>query len=91
MIDQPPPIHITAYAVQRFQERVANVPEDQVRAALDCAAVRLAAKIGAPFVKLAGGQRVALVKNRVVTVLARDHGKSTMCREADARRQGYGA
>jgi hypothetical protein len=65
----PEPLHITHHAVERYQERVANLPDAAVRAALASPAVHTAAAIGAPFVKLATGQRIVLRGSRVITVL----------------------
>ena len=67
------PLHITTHAVERYQERVANVAEETARAALNSPAVRLAAQIGAPYVKLGTGQRIALKGHSVVTVLSSTH------------------
>ena len=84
-------VHITAHAIERFQERIANWPEAAVRKALSSPAVRLAAQIGAPFVKLGSGHRIALQGHTVVTVLSPDFRPYSMTREADARRMGKGA
>ncbi|AIT81617.1 hypothetical protein [Novosphingobium pentaromativorans] len=65
-------IRITRHAVQRFQERVRPVTEDEARAALSTAAVEKAAEIGAPFVKLGTGQRIVIDHGAVVTVLPKD-------------------
>lgn len=81
-------VHITAHAIERFQERIANWPEAAVRKALSSPAVRLAAQIGAPFVKLGSGHRIALQGHSVVTVLSADFRPYSMTREADARRMG---
>ena len=72
-------IHVTAHAAQRFRERVANTTDDAIRAALDTPAVRLAAKLGAPFVRLPGGQRVVLGDDgAVVTVLPKGYSQGAM-------------
>ena len=60
---------ISHHAIQRYQERVANVPEDQARAALSTRAIQIAAKFGARFVRLGTGHRVAISDSVVVTVL----------------------
>ncbi|MDP2131926.1 MAG: hypothetical protein U0975_09805 [Erythrobacter sp.] len=46
---------LTRHAIQRYRERVADVPAAEVWRALDCAAVRVAIDFGARFVRLAGG------------------------------------
>lgn len=66
-------LHITAHAIQRYRERVAELADDQIRAALDCPAVRAAAQIGARFVRLHGGQRIVLQGDTVVTVMPSDN------------------
>lgn len=60
---------ITDHAVLRYQERVACLPDEAVRAALSSKAVHHAARIGAPFVKLCTGQRILLRGHTVITVL----------------------
>lgn len=80
-----PPIHVTHHAVQRYQERVANLAEDQVRAAIASPAVQCAASIGAPFVRLPGGQRIVVRDRRVITVLPADRFPWTLGRDTDAR------
>lgn len=66
---QFPELLISVHAVERYQQRVADLPEAAARAALDCPAARLAARIGAPFVKLPGGQRIVIRNATVITVL----------------------
>lgn len=69
----PPAIHVTHHAVERYQERVRNLPDDQVRQLICTSkAVQLAVSIGAPFVRLGTGQRLVLIEGRVVTVLPQD-------------------
>lgn len=65
-------VFLTRHAIQRYRERVADVPAADVWRALDCRAVRTAIDIGARFVKLPGGQRVVIKENRVVTILPRE-------------------
>ena len=60
---------VSHHAIQRYQERVANVPEDQARAALSTRAIQIAARVGARFVRLGTGHRVAIDDRVVVTVL----------------------
>lgn len=61
-------IIITNHAVERYQERVENVPRAEVKRRLTSRAVAAAVSFGAPVVKLATGHRVVIVENRVVTV-----------------------
>lgn len=62
-------IHVTAHAVVRYQERIANLSDDDVRARLDTPAIRAAIKFGAPYVRLGSGHRVVIANGAVVTVL----------------------
>lgn len=82
------PLYVTRHAIQRYRERVADVPAAEVWRALDIPAVRVAIEFGARFVRLAGGQRVVLKENRVVTVLPSDHWLDSLDRRNDARRNG---
>ena len=65
-------VFLTRHAIQRYRERVADVPAAVIWRALDIPAVRIAIDFGARYVRLAGGQRVVLEENRVVTILPRD-------------------
>jgi len=71
-------LFVTRYAIQRYQERVADVPAPDVWRALDCAAIRAAIEIGAHFVRLGGGQRAVLRENRVVTILPKETHESAL-------------
>lgn len=62
-------VHITQHAIERFQERVENLPDDAVVDRLRCPAVLKAAAFGAPIVRLATGHRIVLQNGSVVTVL----------------------
>ena len=63
------PMHITRHAIQRYRERVADLPEDAIRAALSSPTICKAADFGARAVKLSGGQRAVLDGQTVVTVV----------------------
>lgn len=64
-----PPLHITGHAIQRYQERVENIPDDQVRAKLSTKAFTAAAAMGCTTVRLASGHRVKIKSGSIVTVL----------------------
>ncbi len=68
-------LRVSSHAIERYQERIANVPEAEARAALSTKAIQLAASFGARFVRLATGHRVAIVDNTVTTVLPPMHHK----------------
>ncbi len=84
-------VFLTQHAIRRYRERVADVPPAEIWRALDCPAVRLAIEFGARFVKLAGGQRVVLQENRVVTVLPADHFIGALDRRRDGQYDAGGA
>lgn len=64
---------ISMHAIERYQERVANVPAEEVVARLNSPAIRLAASFGARFVRLGTGHRVAIVNHTVTTILPPEH------------------
>lgn len=65
-------IHVSTHAIIRYQERIANVPEDAVREALTSPAIQRAVEFGARYVRLASGHRIVLEGNSVITVLPPD-------------------
>lgn len=66
-------VHVSGHAIERYQERIANLPDDEVRAALSSPAIEAAARFGASFVRLASGHRVALIDGVVTTILPAEH------------------
>ena len=68
-------LRVSSHAIERYQERIANVSDDEARAALSSRAIQLAASFGARFVRLATGHRVAIADNTVTTVLPPMHHK----------------
>lgn len=62
-------IHVTRHAIERYQERVANVSDDDAREALSTRALQVAAQFGARFVRLATGHRVLVENGCAITVL----------------------
>jgi len=77
-------VEITAHAIERYRERVADVSVDEARQALLSPAVLQAAEFGAPYVRLGTGQRIVIANGAVVTVLPKD--KYLGC--FDPRRRG---
>ena len=78
-------LHITRHAIMRYQERVADLPDDAVRIALSSPTIQCAAEFGARQVKLSGGQRVVLDGDTVVTVVPKApwyFGKGWTCSQA---------
>jgi hypothetical protein len=76
-------VFLTRHAIQRYRERVADVPAADIWAALDCPAVRVAIDFGARFVRLGGGQRLVLEENCVVTILPSHTTLGTLDRARD--------
>jgi len=62
-------IHVTTYAIQRYQDRVSNLPDCEVCAALDSRAMRLAEDMGTCRVILPTGHRAVVKGGAVVTIL----------------------
>jgi len=83
-----PDVFLTRHAIQRYRERVADVPAAEVWRALDCRAVRCAIDFGARFVRLSGGQRAVLHGDHIVTILPRDHHDNLLRRDRDAEFNG---
>lgn len=75
-------VFVTKHAIERYQERVDNVPDEVARAALSAPAIEAADAFGAKYVRLGGGQLVVLEDHKVVTVLPRKTWRGTL----DARR-----
>ena len=73
-------IHVTKHAIERFQERVAHVTDEEARIAMTAPIIELAATFGECFVRLPGGQRIAVKDNAVVTVLPSAHYKRNIRR-----------
>lgn len=81
-------IHITDHAIQRYQERIADVPAAEACRLMDTAAVRSAAQFGAPYVRLPTGQRLVIHEGKIITVLPLGHGRGGMSLAHDRRREG---
>jgi hypothetical protein len=71
-------IHVTTYAIQRYQDQVRNLPDRDVLALLSGPVIELAADFGAPCVRLPTGHRVMLKGRRVITVFAAGTGRGTV-------------
>lgn len=62
-------MHLTAHAIERYQERVENVPDDVVRARLTNFRVKAAVAFGATAVRLSSGAKLIIKDKVIVTVL----------------------
>ncbi len=76
---------ITSHAIERYQERVANVSDDEARLALASPAVRAAALFGCKYVRLATGQRIVVEDGIVKTVLPSENYRKQVRRLGRAR------
>jgi hypothetical protein len=73
-------LHVSRHAVERYQERVADVTDDEAIAALSTPAIKAAAAFGAQFVRLGNGLRITINDGVVVTVLPASHHKKQVNR-----------
>jgi hypothetical protein len=63
---------ITQHARQRFRERVANLTDEAIDAALSSPTIIRAMQFGARYVRLGTGQHVVINEGVIVTVLPKD-------------------
>lgn len=66
-------IHVTNHAVLRWQERIARISAEDVRATIEASspAIEAAASFGAACIRLGCGAKLVLDGRTVVTVLPR--------------------
>jgi hypothetical protein len=73
-------ITVTRHAMDRYRERVADLPDREIFARLSGPAFTLAVELAAPMVKLPGGQHAVLRGGAVVTVLPTEASVHTLDR-----------
>lgn len=61
-------VHVTRHAVERFQQRVSDVTEDEARENLSTPLICIAADFGSCDVRLPGGQRIVIRDHTIITV-----------------------
>ena len=61
-------LHITGHAIERYQDRVENLPEAEIKARLCTPLMEAAARFGDCKVKLPTGHRAVIVAGAIVTV-----------------------
>ena len=83
-------IHVTAHAIDRFRERIADLPDETIRAMLSSPVIARAAAFGANWVRIAGGHRICLRGHTVTTILPPDHSKRMVLREGLSRHGSHG-
>lgn len=76
-------LFVTPHAIQRYRERVADVSPIEVCKRLNSPAMIKAAEFGAPYVRLAGGQRAVISKGRVITILPKEHSAGSLSTARD--------
>lgn len=81
----PETVTVSRHAMDRYRERVADLPDAAIFAALSGPTFELAAELGAPMVKLPGGQHAVLRDETVVTVLAADASVAALDRFSSSR------
>lgn len=77
--------HVTAHAIERYQERVENLSHEAVTERLSCPAVQVAAAFGACFVRLSTGHRIVIKDGDVITVLPAENFKRQIARQGLGR------
>lgn len=68
----PEAVTVSRHAMNRYRERVADLPDCEIFARLSGPTFELAAELGAPMVKLPTGHHAVLRETTVVTVLPPD-------------------
>jgi hypothetical protein len=61
-------VHVTLHALQRYRERIADIPDAEIVAAIDTPVINRCAAFGDCSVKLASGHRLVIRECTVVTV-----------------------
>lgn len=64
---------VSLHAIQRYQERVENLPDETVRQILSSPHIKAAAAFGAKFIRIASGHRIAIADMTVTTILPPDN------------------
>ena len=62
--------HLTGHAIERYQERVENIPAEEIRAKLSSNGIRAAIAFGVRIIRLGCGAQLVIEQGKVVTVLA---------------------
>ena len=68
-----PELIVTRHAMDRYRERVKDVPDRDIFAHLTNKTFEIAAQFGARYVRLSKGQRAVIIQHRIVTILPCDH------------------
>lgn len=80
-------IRVARHAIDRYRERVADIPEDEARTQIVRAVENARAiEFGAPYVKLGTGQHIVIENGVIVTVLPKDQALFAFSFKAHIRR-----
>jgi hypothetical protein len=81
----PEPLTVSRHAMDRYRERVSDLPDAEISARLSGPAFALAAEFGAPFVRLPTGHRAVIREATVVTILHADTARGRLDPRHDHR------
>lgn len=81
----PEAVTVSRHAMDRYRERVADVSDREIFAALTTPTFELAVELGAPMAKLPGGHHAVLRQDTVVTVLPSDASVDALDRFSSSR------
>lgn len=70
-----PELTVTRHALDRYRERVDDLPDREIHARLTTAPYQIAAEIG---VRFGAGQRAVIIDHKVITILPQDHAQGSM-------------
>ncbi|MAY19215.1 MAG: hypothetical protein CL955_01165 [Erythrobacteraceae bacterium] len=73
-----PELIVTRHAMDRYRERVEDVPDSEIFARLSARVFEIAAEFGARYVRMPQGQRAVIVDHKIVTVLPTDHSPGSL-------------
>jgi hypothetical protein len=83
-------LHVSKHAVERYQQRVADVTEAEAVAALSTPAIQAASEFGAEYIRLGSGHRVVVKDGVVITVQPVGHYKRQIGRVGVRKFGRYG-
>ena len=72
---------ITHHAFDRYRQRLARIPQDEIEQHLNQPIFQIAADFGAPYVRLPSGHRVVIKNHAVITILPPDFQPGRMGRK----------
>lgn len=73
-----PELIVTRHALDRYRERIDDLPDREIEQRLTTAPYRIAAEFGARYVRLGSGHRVVIIDHKVITILPQDNAQGSM-------------